>query len=44
MPRPYTIRLHLAGEVYPIYRDVTCEHPRASQALTTQKQVLIKER
>jgi hypothetical protein len=32
VPRPYTIRLHVHGEVYPIHRDVNCEHPRAVHA------------
>jgi hypothetical protein len=32
MPREYVVRLHVAGEVYPIHRDVTSEHPRAVHA------------
>jgi hypothetical protein len=32
MPREYVARLHVAGEVYPIHRDVTREHPRAVPA------------
>jgi hypothetical protein len=30
--RAYTIRLTANGEVYPIHRDVTREHPRAVDA------------
>jgi hypothetical protein len=32
MSRPYSIRLTINGEVYPISRYVTCEHPRAVHA------------
>jgi hypothetical protein len=29
MPYAYIIKLHLAGKVYPIHRDVTHVHPQA---------------
>jgi hypothetical protein len=32
MTRAFTIRLTVNGEVYPIHRDVTGEHPRAVHA------------
>jgi hypothetical protein len=32
MPRPYTVRLHVKSEVYPIHRGEGHEHPRAVHA------------